>query len=118
MAKKIEELNFNYSIQFSRSMRLTNGKLNGYVGLQEIEIEFFDFSKKEDHLNLEKELIQRMEFLRKEMNLPIKYLKSESPFMYGGSDTWNVKIFFKCMPNLKGQKILTEIVKSFYLDAI
>jgi hypothetical protein len=108
VAKKIEELQLQYAIGFYRTKRFTSGTLNGYVGLQEIEIELMDFSKKEDHVKHSEHVILQMEKLRKEMSLPIKYIKSEPPFKYGGTENWNMKIYFKCMPNLKGQTALEE----------
>ncbi len=114
MAIKIHALDLNYSIHFSRTMRLTNGRLNGYVGLSEITLEILDFSKKTDHLKFEELVVKQIEILGKEMSMPVKYVKSEPPFMYGGSESWNVIVFFRCMPNLKGQRILTEIVDSWY----
>ncbi len=89
-------------IEFDRTMRKTNGRMNGFCGLSLIVVSVFELRKGEI-ATVKGAVLEAMTVIGSDLALPLTYLNKENVIQRGGTDTWGVELRFRCMPNLRGQ---------------
>jgi hypothetical protein len=89
-------------IDFDRVMRQTDGRPNGFVGLSLIVVSVFELRER-DVPRVKGAVLDAMTAIGSALALPLTYLNKEKVIQRGGSESWDVRLQFRCMPNLRGQ---------------
>jgi hypothetical protein len=91
-----------HRIEFTRTLRQTNGRGNGFCGLSLIEVSIFELRKTQIP-GAKLAVREIMKAVGAALGVPLTDLGKEKVSQHGGSESWNVDLHFRCMPNLRGQ---------------
>ncbi len=91
-----------HRIEFTRTMRQTNGRGNGFCGLSHIEVSILELRKPQIP-SAKLAVREGMKAVGAALGVPLTDLNTEKVVHRGGTTSWDMNLHFRCMPNLRGQ---------------